>query len=278
MPIATDPLSLLFIACFLFGLLFIVVSALLGSGGHGSSSHVVHAGTGHVGHIGDVGHTTHVGHTIHGAHVHVNHTGHAVKSVVLSAHHSGQRAISSNSSLFAFVNPVSVALFLLGFGFFGYVFHDTANFVFPLTITFALLGGLIVAALLLALIGRVFGDSEGETIQDVSDRVGTLGKVSMTIREGNIGEVLYVSPGGMKKSVPARCVDGRRLERDQEVVIVNYQGGIAEVDTWEHFMNRDDIPADEKPDEDDLASLRALLEDPIPQNTQIVMKHDAQKE
>lgn len=277
MPIATDPLSLLFIACFLFGLLFVVVSALLGSGGHGSGSHVVHTGTGHVGqagHIGDVGHT---GHGLHGAHAHINHSGHAVKSIAPS-HSGGQRALANNFSLFAFVNPVSIALFLLGFGFFGYVSHNTADLIFPLTLTFALLGGLVVAALLLTLISRVFGDSEGETIQDVSDRVGMLGKVSMTIREGNIGEVLYVSPGGMKKSIPARSVDGRRLERDQEIVIVNCQSGIAEVDTWDHFMNRDDIPATEKPDEDDLASLRALLEEPLPQNTQIVMKRDGQKE
>jgi len=267
MLIATDPLSLLFIACFLFGLLFIVVSALLGSGENGSSSHVVHAGAGHVGHIGDVGHTGHVGHDAHGPHVHVHGTSHATKG-----------AVSNNLSLFAFINPMSIALFLLGFGFFGYVFHHTADLIFPLTITFALLGGLVVAALLLALIGRVFGNSEGETVQDVSDRVGTLGKVSMTIREGSIGEVLYVSPGGMRKSVPARSVKGQRLERDQEVVIVNYQSGIAEVDTWDHFINRDDIPSYEKPDEDELSSLRALLEDSTPQNTEIVMKHDVKKE
>jgi hypothetical protein len=269
MLIATDPLSLLFIACFLFGLLFVVVSALLGSGGHSSSSHVVHAGAGHVGHIGDVGHVGHTGHDTHAPHVHVHGTG---------TGHVTRGAISNNFSLYAFVNPVSIALFLLGFGFFGYVFHNTADLIFPLTIIFALLGGLVVAALLLALIGRVFGNSEGETVQDVSDRVGTLGKVSMTIREGSIGEVLYVSPGGMRKSVPARSVEGQRLERDQEVVIVNYQSGIAEVDTWDHFINRDDIPTYEKPDEDELSSLRALLEDSTPQNTEIVMKHDAKKE
>jgi membrane protein implicated in regulation of membrane protease activity len=271
MLIATDPLSLLFIACFLFGLLFIVVSAFLGSG-HGSSSHVAHVGAGHVGHVGDVGHT------LHGAHVPVNHTGHVAKSIVPSHHQAGQGTEANNFSLFAFVNPISIALFLLGFGFFGYVSHNTADLIFPLAITFALLGGLVVAVLLLALISRVFGDSEGETVQDVSDRVGTLGKVSMTIREGSIGEVLYVSPGGMRKSVPARSVEGQRLERDQEVVIVNYQGGIAEVDTWDHFINRDDIPTYEKPDEDELSSLRALLENSTPQNTEIVMKHDVKKE
>jgi len=34
--LSLDPLSLLFIGCFLFGLLFVLVSALLGNLGHGS--------------------------------------------------------------------------------------------------------------------------------------------------------------------------------------------------------------------------------------------------
>ena len=49
MLIATDPLSLLFIGCFLFGLLFVLVSALLGNLGHGSGhiSHGAHIGSAH---------------------------------------------------------------------------------------------------------------------------------------------------------------------------------------------------------------------------------------
>jgi len=35
MQIATDPLSLVFLACFLFGLLFLIGSAILGNLGHG---------------------------------------------------------------------------------------------------------------------------------------------------------------------------------------------------------------------------------------------------
>ena len=39
--LATDPLSLVFIACFLFGLLFLVVAALLGSvSGHGGGHNI----------------------------------------------------------------------------------------------------------------------------------------------------------------------------------------------------------------------------------------------
>ncbi|GAC1391216.1 MAG: hypothetical protein NVSMB38_11000 [Ktedonobacteraceae bacterium] len=269
MPIATDPLSLVFIACFLFGLLFMLAATLIGSLGHGSHSvHGVHSGT-HVGHI-DAGSTLHTGHNTH--FVHTPH--HVVKGPLVKTNSAGY----SRFSMFAYANPTTIALFLLGFGFFGYIFHDTAGFVLPLTIILAAVGGLIIAALLLALLGRVFGDSEGETIQDVSDRTGLLGKVSITIQENNLGEVLYVSPGGMRKSVPARSVDGRRLERDQEVVVVNYQHGVADVDTWDHFVNRDDISSDAVPDEDEMAALRVLLEEPEKKDTQFVMRKDTQKE
>ena len=254
--LATDPLSLVFMACFLFGLLFLIVAALLGSvGGHGAG----HTVNGH--HIDVGGHTaTHA----HGAHaIHPTTT----------AHHGGANA------LFSVINPTSVVLFLLGFGFFGYVFHNTTALALPVTLVLAVIGGLVIAALLLLLIARVFGDSEGATVQDVSDRTGMLGKVSTTIQENGIGEVLYVSPGGMRKSIPARSVDGRRLERDQEVVVVNYQRGVAEVDTWDHFVNQEEPGSLTMPTHSDgLAELRALLAEPDSTDTEYVMRKESPKE
>lgn len=266
MPIATDPLSLVFIASFLFGLLFLVAATLLGSFGHGTA-HSVHGGT-HTGHMHvGTGHDTHLVHT----------TSHMGKGAVTKT----SSTANNNFSLFAYANPTTIALFLLGFGFFGYVFHDTVGFMLPLTLVLAVVSGIIVAGLLLAMLGRVFGDSEAETIQDVSDRTGLLGKVSITIQENGIGEVLYVSPGGMRKSVPARSVDGRRLERGQEVVVINYQNGFAEVDTWDNFVNSADhegVPSDVVPNEDEMAALRTLLEESEKKDTQFVMRKDTQKE
>jgi hypothetical protein len=120
-------------------------------------------------------------------------------------------------------------------------------------------------------------DSEGETVQDVSDRTGLLGKVSITIQENSLGEIIYVSPGGMRKSVPARSIDGRRLERDQEVVVVNYQHGIAEVDTWEHFIHEDGTPT-EASYSNELEKLRTLLDSSSAEDSQLVMRKDLQKE
>jgi hypothetical protein len=258
--IATDPLSLLFIGCFLFGLLFLVATALLGSiGAHGighATAHHIDVGS----HTHDVG--THTGH------------GHVLHPTPHTTHNAGPA-----NALLGYVNPTSIVLFLLGFGFFGYVFHNTTSLALPFSLGLAALGGLVISALLLMLIGRVFGDSEGATVQDVSDRTGLLGKVSLTIQENDMGEVIYVSPGGMRKSIPARSVDGRRLERDQEVVVVNYQHGVAEVDTWDHFVNQEEPGSITAPvDSDGLATLRALLEEPESIDTEYVMRKDSQKE
>jgi len=259
--LATDPLSLLFMACFLFGLLFLVVAALLGSiGGHGAG----HTTTVH--HIDVGGHA----HGTAGSHVHASH--HAIHPTT-TAQHGGANA------LFTFINPTSIVLFLLGFGFFGYVFHNTTSLALPISLSLAVIGGLVIATLLLMLISRVFGDSEGATVQDVSDRTGLLGKVSLTIQENGIGEVLYGSPGGMRKSIPARSVDGRRLERDQEVVVVNYQHGVAEVDTWDHFVNQEEPGSLTAPTSaDGLQELRALLAEPDSTDTEYVMRKDSSKE
>ena len=275
----TDPLSLVFIACFLFGLLFFVGTILLGNLGHAT-------------HAGDTGHTN-AGHVTHtGGHA----PSHAVVHSTQGTH--GQHTTTADQqgahfSIFPYMNPTTIALFLLGFGFFGYVSH-TAQFVLPLTLVLAAIGGLAVAALLLVLVSRLFGDSEGATVQDVSDRTGLLGKVSISIREDNIGEIIYVSPGGMRKSIAARSVSGQSIESGQEVVVVNYQrgSGVAEVDTWEHFMHENEevepqaqaqvqLQAQgqpEKPDADTLAKLRALLEESETSNTELVIRNDSQKE
>ena len=274
MLIATDALSLVFIACFLFGLLFLLGTALLGNLGHAGIHSVAHhagihiAGHAQAPHIGGshaVGHGTHV--ATHGP-----------------AHSTGQTSSTQGNAslLLSYLNPTSIVLFLLGFGFFGYVFHNTAHLVLPFTLLFAVASGLIIAVLLLVMLSRIFGDSEGNTVQDVVDRTGLLGKVSITIPENSLGEIIYTSPGGLRKSITARSTDGRRLESGQEVVVINYQHGVAEVDTWERFINEEDTPQtqSETPvsNEDDLAKLRALLEESDPLNTELVMRKDLQKE
>lgn len=280
MLIATDQLSLVFIGCFLFGLLFLIVTAVLGNLGHGATHSVAHHGPVHIG--GHVGGAHSVGHAAtHGpAHAPTHTTGHAAGAHGTSGTSTPQGSIQS---LLGYINLSTIVYFLIGFGLLGYILHNTLLFIALLTLlTLATVSGIIMAALLILLLNRLFANSEGETVQDVSDRTGIVGKVSTTIQENSLGEVIYTSPGGMRKSIPARSVDGRRLDRDQEVVIINYQHGVAEVDTWDHFIGEEEshfiATAPAAPDTDELAQLRALLDEPAKTDTELVMRKDLQKE
>jgi len=181
--------------------------------------------------------------------------------------------------LFGYLNPMSLALFLIGFGFLGYIFHNAmASLALQFTFAIAGVGGIILALVFLVLLSRIFGDSEGATVQDVSDRTGLLGKVNMAIPQNSIGEITYISPGGMRKSIPARSLDGQRLERDQEVVVVNYQNGIAEVDTWDHFINQEGIGITEGSQADQLVTQQSLIEESGRTDEAYVIREESQKE
>lgn len=256
--IAHDPFSLVFIFCFLLGLGFFLIAGLLG--GHS------HAHTGHI-------------------HVHLPGAHHApahVPAQTTGAHAAsdGQQVVQAHVSFLSYLNPTSSALFLLGFGFFGYFFHNTTNLAVAFTVLLATGGGLLIAALLLMVLNRLFANSEGSTELDVVDRTGMLGKVSITIPAEGIGEIIYTSPGGIHKSIPARSLEKQRLERDQEVVVVNYHSGVAEVDTWEHFMHEEKgVPDQDAFDE--LARLRSLLNESDVSEISMVMHQEtrqAQKE
>src|SRR5258708_8720543 len=102
--IATDPLSLLFTACFLIGLVYFIVTALLGNLGHGFAHGTAH----HV----DIGH--------HGGCIHTSgtHTTHAVShgTAHTSWHAATSPATQSHQpSLLSFLHRTSIIIFLLRF-------------------------------------------------------------------------------------------------------------------------------------------------------------------
>lgn len=261
--IAHDPFSLVFIFCFLLGFGFFLLAGLVGGHTHAGHIHLHLPGVHHAP-VHAAGHAP--------AHGPTHPTGtHQAPGGQQSAQHA-----MSHMSLFSYLNPTTVALFLLGFGFFGYFFHNTTNLAVTFTLLLATGGGLLIAILLLLALNRLFANSEGSTELDVVDRTGMLGKVSITIPAEGIGEIIYTSPGGIHKSIPARSLDTQRLERDQEVVVVNYQHGIAEVDTWEHFMHEERRSSD--PDAfDELTHLRALLNESGTGEIGMVMRQETQQ-
>jgi len=242
-----DALSLVFIGCFVVSGTFLILSSLLGFGqGHFHLGHIGHAS--HVGHVGHVGHIGHASGLLHHALPHGHAAGQAGHAAAQASTASSQNATANaatSPSLLAravgYLNLYAIMAFLFWFGLIGYILHNLTN-VGPLSaFVFALLVGVVGAVLVNFAMSRLMGrGDEGVLTQDSSELVGTIGAVSLPIRAGGIGEVIYTKGAGGRKSIGARSSDGQPIARDAEVVIVGYEKGIAEVQTWERFINEHD--------------------------------------
>ena len=62
--------------------------------------------------------------------------------------------------------------------------------------------------------------------------VGVLGRLSLSIRDGGTGELIY-SHDGTRHSCGARSADGSAIEKGVEVVVTAYDRGIAYVRRWD---------------------------------------------
>lgn len=71
------------------------------------------------------------------------------------------------------------------------------------------------------------------------DQVGQIGKVTGTIFENGIGEIIF-ERHGTRHSIPARSKEGVGIERSTEVVILDIQKGVAIVQPWAELIGEID--------------------------------------
>jgi membrane protein implicated in regulation of membrane protease activity len=196
----------IFLGSFLFGLLMVVASTLLGV------AHLALPGGEHGFHFGHGDGISH-GHTDAHAHGSADNHGH------------GGLPLWNISTLLAF---------LMWFGAAGYTAMKLLDWSAPLALIpavgFGVAGGLLVSAFL----GLVL---RGETRMDPREyrMEGTLARVSISIPENGIGEIIF-SKGQSRRGEGARSIDGRPIARDEEVVVVDYQRGIALVQRWADLL------------------------------------------
>ena len=69
------------------------------------------------------------------------------------------------------------------------------------------------------------------------EMVGVLGKLSIPIREGGTGELIY-SQMGTRRCCGARSDEGCAIAKGTEVVVTRYDKGIAYVRLWEELANQ----------------------------------------
>jgi membrane protein implicated in regulation of membrane protease activity len=129
------------------------------------------------------------------------------------------------------INPSCAAVFLAWFGGVGYLLarHTGLGFWAALCIAagVGLTGAWILASFLRFLTSR-------ERPLDPADYeiVGVLGRVSVPIRSGGVGELIYVRDG-TRRALCARAEDSQEIGRNEEVVVMRFEKGIAYVRTWD---------------------------------------------
>jgi len=236
---ASDPLSLVFLFCMFLSGGFLLVTAALGAGHNlHIGAHDLHLG----GHVG-------VDASGHGAHIDAGHAAGHVTNGYTGAHadahahgaSGGEGSTSGWQSLSAiFANGLSLyglLIFLFMFGLFGYVLHNLTNVGAVASVLIPLLIGVASGVALGNFLTRFFRTSTESLLDADSSRLeGRLGKVSMTIREGGVGEVIFTGKGGARQSISARSADGQPIPDGAEIVILGYQDGVARVQTWESFL------------------------------------------
>jgi membrane protein implicated in regulation of membrane protease activity len=142
-------------------------------------------------------------------------------------------AIKSGGHIFWF-NASTLLAFLAWFGGVGYILTKHSHFVGLTILGLALLAGLFAGLVVFQFMARVV-KATSTPMLDWDYRVeGTVGTVSMAIRENGTGEVIF-EQNGARKSTGARSEDGTSLPRGAEVVIARYDDGIAYVKRWDEF-------------------------------------------
>lgn len=174
----------------------------------------------------------HLPHAFGGAHVH-------------AGTHGGHGTASKTGT--PLLNPVSVAAFLAWFGGIGYLLSRYSQLWFVVGLGIALLSGITGAGIIYLFLSRVLISEEENLDPADFDMVGVLGRISMPVREGGTGEIIY-SQEGTRRTCGARTEDGTAIAKGDEVVVTRYEKGIAYVRLWTEMTGEEPAGHKERAD------------------------------
>lgn len=145
----------------------------------------------------------------------------------------------------SFFNFGTMTAFLAWFGGTGYLLTRFSGLLVWLAFTLATLSGLAGSAVVFWFLFKVLLAHEKDLNPADYEMVGVLGRVSSTIREGGIGEMIF-SQEGARRAANARSETGKPIARGTEVVVTQYEGGIAFVRPWDEISELDSAPEVER--------------------------------
>jgi membrane protein implicated in regulation of membrane protease activity len=136
------------------------------------------------------------------------------------------------------INPVTLAAFLAWFGGIGYLVTRFSAVWMVIGLGIAMLSGITGAGIIYLFLSRVLTSREENLDPADFEMTGVLGRVSVPIREGGTGEMIY-SQAGTRRVCGARADDGALIAKNCEVVVTRYEKGIAYVRLFADLANEE---------------------------------------
>lgn len=207
-----------YLICFAIGFCFSFFSFVFGSSRFGKL-HLPHFHGHGVGHLP----------TVHGPVTHGPVAGHGAAHGPAAHAHGGTHATRGASV--SPLNPPSMAAFLAWFGGTGYLLNRFSAMWVGLALMLAVFAGLAGGAIIFFFLTKVLMSDQEFLDPADFEMVGVLGRLSVPIREGGTGELIY-SQMGTRRVCGARSDEGSALAKGAEVVVTRYERGIAYVQLW----------------------------------------------
>jgi hypothetical protein len=164
---------------------------------------------------------------VHVPHVHVPHV------------HAG----AAEAEGIPWLNFGTMTAFLAWFGGTGYLLERFYAVWFLVALAIAVLSGLGGAAIVFWFLAKLSTDDEALDPADY-DMIGVLGKLSIPVRQGGTGEIVF-SQEGVRRVCGARSEDGTAIPKGAEVVVQRYEKGIAYVRRWEDMAGETEVTSQE---------------------------------
>jgi hypothetical protein len=136
-------------------------------------------------------------------------------------------------------NPPVIAAFLAWFGGTGYLLTRFSAVWVGLGLLVSVVSGLAGGGIIFLFLSKILISDEEFLDPADFEMVGVLGKLSMPIREGGTGELIY-SQMGTRRVCGARSENGAVIAKRTEVVVTRYEKGIAYVRLWSEMSGETD--------------------------------------
>lgn len=148
--------------------------------------------------------------------------------------HLGRAHSGGGGQGVSWFNFGTMAAFLAWFGGTGYLLRHYYGVWFVSALAIATLSGMGGASVVFWFLAKVLMSRDEALDPADFDMVGVLGRLSIPIRQGGTGELIY-SQEGTRRVTGARAENGDAIAKGVEVVVTRYEKGIAYVRSWDEL-------------------------------------------